>query len=460
MHASSAVHKASTVWVMVSRFLLPEDVTSEQVFRYLANHDAPVFWLDSGDSATSGKSYLGLASSSITCAPGEEVTFLDQLRPTNPQSRLASRGFREPEFTLGWVGWLSYEFGLRLLGITPQLEEPVSAVMLRVSVMIEIDHRTGQASLVAEDAQSLSSWLERHLRGLLTFRPAVPDASSALRSEIRWRVGEAEYLDRVLQCQEAIRRGDAYLLCLTTQASIDVHEDPVEIYLRLRREHATHHGGFLRSGDTTLLSVSPERFLAVDANGNAQTKPIKGTRPRGLSPEGDAEMVRELATSEKEKAENLMIVDLMRNDFARVCAPETVQVTALHEIEQYPRVHQMVSTVTGTLLEQRDALDLLASCFPAGSMTGTPKRSSVELLHELEASPRGVYSGCFGYLSNDGSVDLAMVIRSIVITGHRASVGAGGGITSESVASAEYAEMLLKAQALLDALLPSKRPVV
>jgi len=445
--------------MMVSRYLLPEGVTSEQVFRYLAQQNRPLFWLDSGEHAKRGKSYLGIAEYSLTCAPGEEREFLSQLRAQLSPERQQRANFTEPEFSLGWVGWLSYEFGVRLMGLAPHSEDELSAMMLRAAALVEIDHVTQELSVVAENDVTLATWLNQHLEGLLA-PPLSAEGAAIVSSAVQWRQTEELYRERILACQDAIRRGDAYLLCLTTQAEVDVTEDPVEIYLRLRREHATHHGGFLRSNGVAVLSVSPERFLAVDSAGHAETRPIKGTRPRGSSPAKDQSIMRELASNEKERAENLMIVDLMRNDFARVCTPDSVQVPALHEIEQYARVHQMVSTVTGTLRVECDALDLLTACFPAGSMTGTPKRSAIEILARLEEAPRGVYSGCFGYLSRDGSADLAMVIRSIVIRDGRASIGTGGGITAESDPSAEYAEMRLKATALLDALNPSKRPVM
>lgn len=453
------MHKASTVCIMVSRFLLPETVTREQVFRYLASCDQALFWLDSGDQAERGNSYLGLADSSISCSPGEELVFLDSLREPLHGFQQRKQAFQEPAFTLGWVGWFSYEFGVRLLEMAPAADETVSAVMLRVSAMVECDHVNQRCSVVAEDDAVLSSWLDTHLTKLLASQgesePQMPAPSPAL-----WRDTEEVYRGRIVDCQEAIHRGDAYLLCLTTQVDVATGEDPVETYLRLRREHATHHGGFLRSGDIALLSVSPERFLAVDASGHALTQPIKGTRPRGASSDADRAIIQELAANEKERAENLMIVDLMRNDFTRVCSPESVRVLALHQIEQYPRVHQMVSTVTGTLRHPYDALDLFTACFPAGSMTGTPKQSAVEILQALEDAPRGVYSGCFGYFSRDGSADLAMVIRSIVVRDGRASIGTGGGITAESDVDAEVEEMRLKAGALLDVLNASERPVM
>jgi anthranilate synthase component 1 len=234
----------------------------------------------------------------------------------------------------------------------------------------------------------------------------------------------------------------------------------------LRRSSPAHHGAYLRIGETTLLSASPETFLRV-VDGVVQTRPIKGTRPRHTDAERDAALAAELAANDKEQAENLMIVDLMRNDLARICQLGTVTVTSLLQVESYAHVHQLVSTVEGRLQPSLDVLDAVAACLPAGSMTGAPKRRSIELLAQLEAGPRGIYSGAFGYLGVDGSADLAMVIRSIVVTGSLATIGAGGGVTALSDPEAEVAEMHLKAAALLRvvtaeraALAPQMHPVI
>jgi anthranilate synthase component 1 len=187
--------------------------------------------------------------------------------------------------------------------------------------------------------------------------------------------------------------------------------------------------------------VTPDRVV--------ESKPIKGTRPRGASPEADDQLRTELVESEKERAENLMIVDLMRNDIGRVSEVGSVSVTSLLEVESYAQVHQLVSTVRGILRQDLRPVDAIGACFPAGSMTGAPKHRATLILDALEHRPRGIYSGAFGYLGFDGAVDLAMVIRSIVIDRESATVGAGGGITALSVPEEELAEAKLKAAALL-----------
>jgi anthranilate/para-aminobenzoate synthase component I len=201
-----------------------------------------------------------------------------------------------------------------------------------------------------------------------------------------------------------------------------------------------------------LLSASPERFLEVDAEGLVRTRPIKGTRPRASIHIADEELANELWESEKERAENVMIVDLMRNDLSKVCELGSVAVTSLLAVESYPAVHQLVSEVEGRLRPGLTAVDALGACFPAGSMTGAPKIRATQILSALESGPRGIYAGCFGFFGYDGQADLAMVIRSIVMDADGASVGAGGGITTLSVPEEEYEEMRLKARAPLAAL--------
>ena len=207
----------------------------------------------------------------------------------------------------------------------------------------------------------------------------------------------------------------------------------------------------MRSGEFALASASPERFLEVE-DGIVRTRPIKGTRPRGADPAADAALAQELRASDKERAENVMIVDLMRNDLSRVCEPGSVGVDGLLEVESYPAVHQLVSTVSGTLTRGVTVGELLDATFPAGSMTGAPKLSAMTILHDLERGPRGVFAGCFGWVGDDGALDLAMVIRSIVIHPDGAYVGAGGGITWRSDAAAEVAEVGVKARGPLAAI--------
>jgi aminodeoxychorismate synthase component I len=263
---------------------------------------------------------------------------------------------------------------------------------------------------------------------------------------------DSEYLGLIEKAKEAIARGDAYQLCLTNQLTIETEVDPFAVYLRLRETNPAPYLSYLKLGSTSVVSSSPEQFLRVSNSGVVSSKPIKGTRPRSADAELDRQLAEELRSNEKERAENLMIVDLMRNDLGQVSEPSDVVVAKLFEVESYATVHQLVSTITAVLKPGLDVFDAVEAAFPAGSMTGAPKQSAMSILSELEGAPRGIYSGCFGYVSLTGAADLAMTIRTIVFGEGKATIGIGGGITIDSDPEAELKETKLKARALLMAL--------
>jgi para-aminobenzoate synthetase component I len=430
-------------------------IDPQQAFCALYRDAENAFWLDSGRNAAAGRSYLG--ASSRVVLPGAGASALDFLRGE------LDAGAPDPTpdagFALGWVGWLGYERRRETMAIpVDHAERYPEAAFLYADRVVVFDHAERTVTLLALGeswAGPLNTWREETMSRLDGLGPpsAAPQRSAApsprSTSEVHWAHSDADYLDLIQRCQEHIARGEAYQLCLTNQAQLDVHPDPLDTYLALRAASASHHGGFVRVGEVALLSTSPEQFLTVTADGEVVSKPIKGTRARGASAEADARLRRELLASEKERAENLMIVDLMRNDLARVCEVGSVGVPSLFAVESYAHVHQLVSTVSGRLAVGRTGLDAVAACFPAGSMTGAPKRRATELLDELEGRPRGVYSGVFGYFGLDGRIELAMVIRSIMLDPRGATVGSGGGITAASIPGEELEEMKLKAAALL-----------
>lgn len=426
------------------RFPLGPGFEPSAVFAAIYGDRDDVFWLDSGPD---GVSYLG-AGTPIPVAPG---TVWDVLRAV--PGLLVAPDDSAPTFRLGMVGWLGYELRAQTTGATvTRPSRYPDAAFLRIDRAIAIDGTTGQAELLAL-AESWSGELAEWRDTVARLAGASgPPASEPAAVHVAWHETDAQYLANIVACQAAIRDGEAYQLCLTTEAGVAGRFDPLDVFLRLRLSSPSHHGGLIRIGGVSLLSASPERFLDIDPAGVVRTRPIKGTRPRGPDPTTDAEQIAELRTSDKERAENLMIVDLMRNDLARVCDLGTVTVTELLEVETYPQVHQLVSTVTGRLAPGRSPIDAIEACFPAGSMTGAPKLRATQVLDRLEQRPRGLYAGCFGYLGLDGRVDLAMTIRSIVLDARGATVGAGGGITALSVPAEELAEAKLKAAALLTAL--------
>lgn len=257
------------------------------------------------------------------------------------------------------------------------------------------------------------------------------------------------YCRVVERAREYIAAGDIFQVNLSQRFSLPRTEDPWEIYRRLRKINPAPMAAYINCGDgLQVVSASPERFLKV-TGGLVETRPIKGTRPRGGTPEEDARWRNELWNSEKDRAELVMIVDLERNDLGRVCVPGTVRVPELYRLEEYPTVFHLVSTVLGRLESGRDVVDLLKASFPGGSITGAPKIRAMEIIEELEPVRRGIYCGSIGYLGFNGDTDLNIVIRTLVFAGDRIYFQVGGGITIDSDPLAEYMETLDKAKALV-----------
>ena len=408
-------------------------VTPEQAYSRLYRDTTDSVWLDSGVGAVSGLSFVGSGISHV----GDPFELLRNGPVTD-----------EPCAPLGWIGWLGYELRGQTLGIPARhASRYPDAGLLWVDRGILFDHATGRVELVALGEDGFEEWassVEDALRADTVVAPLDPSPTTAT-----WRYTDDEYLAMVRACQVAIVEGEAYQLCLTSEASLSIQPDPLATYLALRASSETHHGALIRIGGVSLLSASPEQFLTVSRDGIVESKPIKGTRPRGVSVVDDDALRAELLASDKERADNLMIVDLMRNDIGRISEVGSVEVPSLLAIETYPHVHQLVSTVRGRLASGLSPVDAVAACFPAGSMTGAPKLRATQLLEGLEDRARGIYSGAFGYLAADGTVDLAMVIRSIVLDAVGATIGSGGGITALSVPEEELAEATHKAAALL-----------
>lgn len=397
-------------------FTLPRWVDPEAAFLHVFATGGDAFWLDAGREAPTGWSWMGSGRLDDASAPLQR----DAAPAGGPTDD--SGPFRG-----GWVGWRSYEG---------------RDAWLRVAALVAFDHARrrvhvfGDADLAARVAGA---------------PPPVTVGAAEPRGMASGRVEPERYADLIGACRERIREGDAYQLCLTARFTVPGRHDAVAVFRRLRQASASHHAGLIRIGGTTLVSSSPERFLEV-RDGRVHTHPIKGTRPRSTDPDRDRALAEHLRADPKEQAENVMIVDLMRNDLSRVCDPSTVAVDRLLEVETYPTVHQLVSEVSGRLVPGTTIGGLLDAAFPAGSMTGAPKQSAMHILAGLEGEERGIYSGAFGWIGDDGAADLAMVIRSVVVEQDAAWVGAGGGITWRSVAASEVAEVGIKARAPLAAL--------
>ncbi|WP_328603306.1 aminodeoxychorismate synthase component I [Amycolatopsis sp. NBC_00345] len=363
------------------------------------------------------------------------------------------------DFIGGYVGWIGYECNADVRGQKVRTAATPDAALFFADRLVVIDHHHDTAYLVAlagtghEDAAR--DWLARTskvltaLRGESSAPPVPPPAQHKLAAQPDRDRGQ--YLDDIAKCQEYLRTGDTYEVCLTNQFRMPAAEDSFEVYRRLRRGNPAPFAAFLDFGTTQVCSSSPERFLRVGKDGWVEAKPIKGTARRHPDPEQDAEQAAGLAADPKERAENLMIVDLLRNDLGRVCRVGSVEVPVLMAIESFQTVHQMVSTVRGRMKPDLTAAECAKAVFPGGSMTGAPKVRTVQIIDDLENAPRGVYSGSIGYFGCDGATDLNIVIRTIVRQDDEFSVGAGGAITILSDAEQEWQEILLKAGAVLEA---------
>lgn len=371
------------------------------------------------------------------------------------------------DFDGGYVGCLGYELKADCGSPNAHVSALPDAMWLRATHLVAVDHAAGDTWLIAlsrDDARSRAEareWLDTAATRLREPSPPEPDGTPAaavdpVDPEPWLHRGRARYLADIETCLARLRAGESYEICLTDRASLPFTGDPYDLYRRMRTSNPAPYAAFLRFGDTYVLCSSPERFLKVDRARVAESKPIKGTVRRGADEIEDERLRKELASGAKVRAENLMIVDLVRNDLGRVCAVGTVEVPAFMQVESYATVHQLVSTVRGRLRDGVSAVWAARHCFPGGSMTGAPKLRTMEILDELETSARGVYSGAIGWFGFGGTADLNIVIRTAVVHDGRLDVGAGGAIVLDSDPEDEYEEMLLKARAPLRRLRPDE----
>jgi para-aminobenzoate synthetase component I len=383
-----------------------------------------------------------------------------------------------PPFLGGVAGYIGYDYGAVLERLPPTRYDDLALPDIVLGLydwVIAWDHQTGAAWLLSPggtmDGDAVAARrrmvLDRlrsagaretagHAPGTEPWprgapAPAYPSDAAAdigLRSTFTHR----GYLDAVARVREYIVAGDIFQANLSQRFQAPLREPPFALYRRLRRRNPAPFAAYLAFGDVTVLSASPERFLRLDPDRQVETRPIKGTRPRGLGPMHDAALGRALAESEKDRAENVMIVDLLRNDLSRVCRPGSVRVPELFALEQHPTVHHLVSTVLGELDPEADAVDLVRAAFPGGSITGAPKVRAMEIIAELEPTRRGVYCGSIGYLSAGGAMDTSIVIRTFVLRDGELFFQAGGGIVADSDPELEYRETLDKAAGLIGTL--------
>lgn len=311
---------------------------------------------------------------------------------------------------------------------------------------LQINHATGQITVHAATQQALQRIID-DLEHAPTAVPVIKPQTFKSKSNFN----KTQYMGAVTQALRAITRGDIYQINLSRVIQANVHVDAMALYAALRTFSPSPFAAYYDCGDKQILSSSPERFLKLN-NGIVSVKPMKGTRPRGKNKAEDLRLKNDLRVSAKEIAELLMVTDLERNDLGRICDYGSVRVTSMRSIETYKTVFQATATIEGKLHKDRNVLDLIKATFPSGSVTGCPKIAAMGLIKKLEKTPRGFYTGAFGYIDPDGNMDLSVLIRSLLVTKNNVRYHVGGGIVADSNPAQEYAETTLKAKAMEQAL--------
>ena len=441
------------------------DFDPESVFLSLYADRDNCFWLDSQslEQETARFSFMGCAAegsvliyhATDAASDTPAARYLATLEARLEAAIVRCAGELPFEFRGGYVGYMSYEMKAAFGAATTHRNKIPDAAWLHIDRFLAFDHQMGDVWLVAvaepEKSTNALDWINKTSKTLRSLRQVTraPQMLGMNAISVAMDFGRAEYLAAIRTCKKKIIDGESYEICLTNGFVAEVKLDPLDLYRVMRRGNPAPFGAFIRVGKHSILSTSPERFVKVDGGGTVQTKPIKGTCARSDDPNTDRNNASRLAASEKDRSENLMIVDLMRNDLARVSVPGSVRVSKLMDIESFKTVHQLVSTVESTMKPQCSLVDLLRAVFPGGSVTGAPKLRTMEIIDGLEQSPRGVYCGAIGYLGYGRIADINIAIRTVCYDGTTIKFGAGGAITYLSEPENEFQEMLLKAEAVL-----------
>ncbi|MGZ5015485.1 MAG: aminodeoxychorismate synthase component I [Methylobacter sp.] len=354
-------------------------------------------------------------------------------------------------FNGGAIGYFSYDLARRLEVLPTMAEDAEHIAEMAVGIYewaVIVDHHRQKSYLIGNcDPHKWQDLINRFSQ--LPIRQ--DDRAFKVVGEIKSNMDKDFYIQAFNRIKHYLKEGDCYQVNLTQRFAADCEGDPWTAYKTLRKLNAAPFSCYLNLPEVRILSSSPERFLKL-TDSVVETKPIKGTRPRKPDYAEDQQQIKDLEASSKDRAENLMIVDLLRNDISKTCKNGSVKVPVLFDVESYATVHHLVSTVTGILAENQHALDLLKSCFPGGSITGAPKIRSMEIIEELEPNRRGVYCGAIGYVGFNGNMDTNIAIRTLVHSDNTIRFWAGGGIVNDSVAEDEYQESFDKAAAMLDLL--------
>jgi anthranilate synthase component I len=480
--------------IPVTRRLLADDESPVGVYRKLCTVEgAPrpgTFLFESAENGRSWSrwSFVGARSAASLTTVDGEIRWTGEVPDDLPQDGDVLAAIRAvveelrteqlpgmPPLTGGLVGYLGYDVVRRIERIGSPDNPPVDdlripeLVLLLATDLAAVDHHEGTITLIAnainwdgtdervdEAYDAAVARLDRMTAELAAPSPSTVAVFSAAAPEFERRRSQAQHFEAVEIAKEQIRAGEAFQIVVSQRFEMDCPADPLDVYRVLRTTNPSPYMYLLNledaSGGTpfTIVGSSPEALVTV-VDGQATTHPIAGTRWRGETEEEDELLEKDLRHDEKERAEHVMLVDLGRNDLGRVCAPGTVKVRNFFSVERYSHVMHLVSTVTGTLREDCNAVDAVLSCFPAGTLSGAPKVRAMQVIDELEPTRRGLYGGIVGYLDFAGNADTAIAIRTALVRDGRAYVQAGGGIVADSDPLAEDTECLNKARAVLSA---------
>ncbi len=443
---------------------LPYFPDSAEIFSSCADKAWAVF-LDSGyPHSNQGRYDIIAAEPLCTLVTKGELTEivcngLSFSSPDNPFDLIKQQLALFPGFNLeenlpfngGAIGYFSYDLARRLETLKTTAEDAEQIAEMAVGIYawaVVVDHTLQKTQLVGRcEPQHWQDLVTQFSRNPKNQEPAA----FKVVSDVSSNMDKKTYVDGFNRIKHYLKEGDCYQVNLAQRFVANYEGDPWTAYQTLRKLNAAPFSCYLNLPEVQILSSSPERFLKL-TDGVVETKPIKGTRPRKFGYEEDQQQIKNLEASNKDRAENLMIVDLLRNDISKTCKTGSVKVPMLFDVESYATVHHLVSTVTGLLEDHQHALDLLKSCFPGGSITGAPKIRAMEIIEELEPNRRGVYCGAIGYIGFNGNMDTNIAIRTLVCSENTIRFWAGGGIVNDSVVDDEYQESFDKAAALLDLL--------
>ena len=408
-------------------------------------------WLDSGGMAR---------YDIITAVPVHTLVLDEATQIDDPFAELRKQlgevvtPLADVPFAGGALGIWGYDLGCRMMGISGTAQKSGDLPDMIVGIYdwaLVVDHQLRSANLVSHQRYTRTMKLLPGILSLLQAEHAVPGDSFSVYGPITSNFSSTEYASAFTMVQGYLQSGDCYQINLAQCFSAKAEGSALSAYLKLRSMNPAPYGAFLNLPQARIICNSPERFISV-RSGRVETKPIKGTRRRSIEAKEDKQLAEELGSHPKDRAENLMIVDLLRSDLGKVCVPGSVKTPKLFDVESYANVHHLVSTVEGQISTGHDALDVFRACFPGGSVTGAPKLRAMQIIDQLEPNRRGFYCGTIGYVGFDGNMDSNIAIRTMIHSGKEIRCWAGGGIVADSNVEAEYQETLDKASAMLELL--------